>query len=849
MKVLDKVETLFAEHVAHDMHNMITAYNGQEMFFGGFISPDKKIYELTLLSKGNRRMVPVVFDEAIKYDVIIHNHPDGILEPSDNDLEIASGTGNYGVGFYIVDNTLDSVNVIVAYKPKAEIYPLDVDKVSQYFSEDGDIAAVYPEYELRQSQVTMVQGVVKAYNENAVYVCEAGTGTGKSIAYLIPSYKWICENKEKVVISTNTINLQEQLISKDIPLLERIVKKKVNYALVKGRNNYLCMRKLKNLTYDKMTDTVTDHHDTLTYSSLTETEREQIEGILEWGKITQTGDKSELPFIPVYTLWDLFSSEVDTCLKSRCKYNSECLYQKARRKIFTSELLVVNHHILCADMAIKLQAGNFTSAAFLPVYNRLIVDEAHNLEDVATSYFGKKASRSTVMRNLNLISKYASRSVKVTGGILKRIAERCFDNKNVTPLCKHKLNEAILSLKHERESLESMYEEAYDSLYAYIIKNSDNNEYEKKIRFKGNYSEDADWIREYRTPVSSLVSLIHTLSARYSSILKLLENEKEISREDMFDDLFEFQAYIERLRNCADVYSETIEGDDDGRIKWLKGKRTRKNQIYIESNISPINVAEDIKESMLLNMQTVIFTSATLADDTGFEYLKERLGINLLVHKQIQEDLLPSSFDYKRNCIFFIPSGLPDPADEGFMHAVSQYVHEAAQSFNGRTFVLFTSYVQLIKVKEEISTALMDIGIEVLAQGDEPRSRMLERFRSSGNYVLLGTNSFWEGVDVKGKQLSCLIIVKLPFKVPTEPVHEARSEYLESIGRNSFFEFSLPYAIIKYKQGFGRLIRSSEDRGVFITLDRRLITKNYGRRFIKALPELSQHEGNDIPVL
>jgi len=825
LRKMKKITDLFTEKTVTALRESIAVYEGNEIFCGCLVNEQLQIYDYTVLGRGNMQAVPVAFQQAGNYNVLLHNHPSGVLKPSAADVEIAGALGNYGIGFYIVNNSVTDVNQVLPYSPPEEITPLDNQTIRSVFKNGGSLAQNADSFEERESQITMAEETAGAFNSNLVFLCEAATGTGKSLAYLVPALKWTALNKEKVIVSTNTINLQEQLAGKDIPLAIKAAGVKIKWTVVKGRSNYLCLRKFK--------DAAARLPEIRKESGLND---EVLSIFNKWLAHTRTGDKMELGFVPDYTLWESICSGPDTCLRSKCPQQKNCFYQRVRRNSFNADLIVVNHHILCADLAIKKEMGNFNSYALLPAFSRLIIDEAHNIEDVATSYFGKKASSSAVSRCLSLISGSAAGRKNKPAGALGII------RKKLHALCKDEifLKRTAALLKKFKELKKEYFRKAnavYTALYFYISAGKgDESEKKIKLRFKSGFARNSEWQTGYKEQLQSLVELMEKMKSKLAQFIKTVK--EQISDDQLNHCLFDLSAYVRRLSALSEVYYQSMAALQDNEIKWVEG-RAGKQYYFFAANIAPLFIGKELKETVYDNLQTVVLTSATISDAAGFAYFKERSGLTLLETGRLRAKSLPYNFNYKKNCVLNFPQELPPVKDYEFIYRAADKIREAVSVFQGRIVVLCTSYRQLNILQQELENDLAQQGVTLLVQGSEPRNALIEKMRSSSHNVLLGVSSFWEGIDIRGENLSCLIMIKLPFAVPTEPLYEARVEKMIQEGRNAFFEYSVPLAVIKFKQGFGRLIRSDNDKGLFLVLDKRLLTKAYGQAFLKALPDIA----------
>ena len=796
----------------------IAAYEGQEVLIGGLVDEEGKVYKTEVLSRGNEVATPVVYEQARKYDVVIHNHPSGVLKPSNADLNVAAILGDHGVGFYIVDNEYRQVNIVIPTSKKEKKTLIEKD-ILAFFSLQKEQKEKLEE---RQSQKKMVQGIIQALNQDKIYVCEAPTGTGKSLAYLVPAFHWIKENKEKVVVSTNTINLQEQLIQKDIPEVEKKLGFSVTYTLVKGRGNYLCRRKFAHFKSYQIEN----------FSELVESKysEQQVDELIEWGNKTLTGDKSELSFIPNSSLWDQLASEVDTCRRSKCPAIEHCFYQKARRKIFSADLIIVNHHMLCADVALKRDVGKYDTQVLLPAYNRLIIDEAHNIEEVATSYFSQSASRFAIDRNLNLMAKTNKTKEELIGGVVFAIYQQNLKN----PQLKKLIKEFPGVIKKLQKQLNHIFEE----IFVYLEKIAHSEFQEKKIRFKTSFLKNDQWIKGFKQPIDNLILRLEEIKKKIKDVEKLFNPKPKSIDKQLEQSLHELSVYRNRIENILEVCQESLKLNGKGKIHWVNVSKNKWNKIHFSTNVSPLYVSNELYEALFKPVSTVILTSATLTDSQGFDFFLHSVGLNQINNEKRIVESLPYNFNYKKNCTFMVPRDFPLPHFSTFNEAVADFIKKITIFSEGKTLVLFTSYSQLLNVTRRIRDDLENKNYTLLVQGDAPRTQLIEQFKTRPKHILCGVNSFWEGIDIKGDALTSLVMVKIPFVVPTEPIHEARIEELDKQGQNSFVEYMIPQAVIRFKQGFGRLIRGKKDKGVFIVLDRRILVKPYGQFFIESLPEM-----------
>ena len=641
------------------------------------------------------------------------------------------------------------------------------------FSPGGIISEHLSGYEFRQEQLHMANAVARAFAASEHLIVEAGTGVGKSFAYLIPAVSLALKTDQTVVISTNTISLQEQLVTKDIPFLESVLPRDFKAVLAKGRRNYLSRRRLESLLiYERaLFDTME--------------EVDQVKDIIAWVETTEDGSRADLPIQPMSQVWDKVASDRDNCLGRKCPTYDVCFYFKARNEMHEADILVVNHHLLFSDLAIR---QNDPSVGILPDYDYLIIDEAHHLEATATHHTSLEISNTKVKWFLDSLHNQRNES-----GTATRF--------NSTDL--------IDAVEQAREQANLFFE----TVAAYFT-GTDGYTATKRID---------------ENSVSEVFAKGNVLDTPLSHIEKTLKQLHDGATTD--DDEQELASYYNQCKRLRSELDMMILQPDSDYIYWIETSRWgRTSRILL--NATPINVSQMLRENLFDAKESVVMTSATLATNRNFDYFKKRIGIN-----ECRELLVHSPFDFKEQVKIHIPRSMPDPNSTEFIPAAVREIKHYLKLTHGKAFVLFTSYKMMDEVYEEVAPYLAEIGIDVFKQGGElSRTDMLQAFREDTNSVLFGTSSFWEGVDVRGEALSNVVITKLPFEVPTHPVMEARVKQIKERGGNEFLEFSLPEAILRLKQGFGRLIRTQTDQGIVVILDSRIRTRSYGKLFLDSLP-------------
>jgi len=814
---------LFTEAAIGVIRSEIEGASGNEVFFLGNTDEGRIVIKVIPLARGNAEAVPAITQLARPGDVVIHNHPSGPLDPSTADLSIASTIGRAGVGFYIVNNAVTQVYEVVSAFEHEQLKPLDIEKLCAILMPGGPIAGKLKKYEHREQQIEMLRTVARGFNENGIIPIEAGTGTGKTFAYMIPAIFWAVDNKERVVVSTNTINLQEQLIKKDIPTLLSALNLECKAVLVKGRGNYVCRRKLAMLE---------NEFDLLT----TPDEREMLLTIREWAKKSRDGTRSDLNFIPKAEIWEKVNSESDTCVHARCDYFSNCFVNRARREAASANLLIVNHHLLFADLSVRSAADNYAEMAVLPGYRRIILDEAHNVEDSATSYFGARVTRIGLLRLLRRV--HYRRKGGDEGGLITVLKGKLLRADGIGD----EVDEIILDIQNDiipmKSELDYRVGEAFDAIHEFTASQSEWSNGEVKLRVEPDIEHNLHWKENCLPPVNNLLSDLRAFMSRVGSIVKRLEQiSRKMENETAFiDERIELKAVCNRLDLTVGNIEKALFDDSEDRIRWIEANlRSRWNVVRLYS--VPLEVGKVLAEQVYSKFPTVILTSATLTVEGRFEFVAGRIGLDAADGDRIDYLALPSPFDFGSQAILGIPTDIPVVNDQGYRESLIQSIFKCLTISQGRAFILFTSFSMLDTVYSKLAPELEKLmGINTLKQGDDNRTTLLERFRRDTTSVLFATLSFWEGVDVEGESLECIVLVKLPFKVPDDPVIQARAENIERRGGNAFTEYSVPLAAIKLKQGFGRLIRNRTDHGAVLILDKRIVEKFYGRTFLNSLP-------------
>jgi ATP-dependent DNA helicase DinG len=636
-------------------------------------------------------------------------------------------------------------------------------------------------------------------------------------------------HKERTLLSTHTITLQEQLVEKDIPQLLKALGLTLKVELVKGMGNYACLRKIE----DSQNDLLLMDYD----------EKAEFIKIEAWAQNTTEGSKSTLSFVPTHAGWDRVSAESDTCSATKCPFYENCFFFKARRRAEDAQLLIGNHHLLFADLSIRAETENYDETAILPTYSHVVIDEAHHIEDVATEFFGARTSKLALFR---LLKRLMAEKQGMAVGKVPQLREKIIILSNSVP--KEEISSILMRLSTDipglAQDLHAHITTVFD-LFCDFVDSLESTTDEltpgdSKLRMYPNHYETPFWKNKVVPAASALIlsgkKLIQSLAALESDC-KDVENERFQDQCKLLRaDIVSFSGKIADHISLIDQM--VLSMPPKGRVRWIEINNLRSG-INVGLVSAPLDVSTDLAESLFSKFNAITLCSATLTTNRHFDFIRSRLGITkeLLPEKKITENIYEAPFNYPLQSMLAIPTNLPAPTHGNFLGAAVEQIWRAIEISRGGCFVLFTSYSMMQKCHEMLFDRLVNNRYALFKQGDANRQHLLKEFKNATRGVLFGTDSFWEGVDVSGEALRCVIIAKLPFRVPTEPIIQARAEAIEQRGGDPFMEYTLPSAIVKFKQGFGRLIRNRRDRGCILCLDSRLISKNYGKMFLSSLPD------------
>ena len=717
---------------------------------------------------------------------------------------------------------------------------LDAQKLLKLIQTDGLLSKTLKGFESRDPQQRMMSDIIQAFNKSHIALIEAGTGTGKSIAYLVPALIWAVKRQERTVISTHTIALQEQLVHKDIPRLIQALNIPIKAVLLKGMNNYICLRKLDENKSEASFFPSEDSH--------------EIHQIEEWTRTVKNGSRSDLPFRVSANTWEKVGADSDACSYNSCPYFNQCYYFKVREQAEEAQILVVNHSLLMADLIKRNDNDIYDATAVIPLYKNVIIDEAHHLEDVATEFLADDLSKTEVLRLLNKLT--SEKQGKAIGklSLLKEQIHMLFKQSTpheLTPI----VNQLSMDLPAYKRGIQEQSSHLFDLFgdFLDVINPSINETWgekpipEQKLRLLKEHFDHPHWKSALVPQAEKLITLLKT----YLQELQNLELKLSLFQHDKFQeqtkstrlDIRSLVLKLQEQKSCLLQFITPL--TDPNHVRWIEehhGNQSTNVKIFD----AQLDISKMLVEILFSKFPTIVLCSATLTTNQSFEFMKKRLGLvpKLLEERILTENIYESPFNYPKQALLVIPNDIPDPSHPNFISVANEKILEAIQASQGQAFVLFTSYAMLEQSYAALKERLESARYPLFKQGEAQRHQLLRQFVETKRSVLFGTSSFWEGIDVAGDALRCVIMVKLPFKVPSEPIVAARTEFIQQNGGNPFIDYSVPNAIVKFKQGFGRLIRNRWDRGCIVCLDTRLINKPYGQLFLNSLPACQRFFGS-----
>lgn len=773
---------------ADELRAAIRGAGGVEVFAIGDVDAGH-VVAITVTCRGREDRVTALIDRPRPGQVVIHNHPSGDLRPSDADLQLASMYGEDGVGVVIVDSDVRRDNwVVEPWLPERHVVD---DEALVAFFEEG-LPRALDGWEARPQQIQMAREVARCLDEQRPLMCEAGTGTGKSLAYLVPAALWALANESKVVVSTFTKSLQGQLVASDLPLLAA-GGIEVKTAVLQGRNNYLCKRRLELAVGDaERVDAGPD-------------EAAELQALVDWSEHTTVGSRSDIGFQVHPDLWERVLSDSDLTMGVRCPHYAGCHYYRARREAAAAHVIVVNHALLLTDLALRAENGR----GFLPRYDRVIIDEGHHLEDAATGVSSVRLSERAVARAVSGLRDTQRRR----GALSRLVASFPEEGDQLAAECS--------ALDQRLEVLGTSVAHGLELVAERLITDG------SPVRVTEAVEQGEDWsmgvvpaVRHIAQALSDSLELLDKITTRFAGPLP----------EDRAQPILDVRRGQRKLTGHLTIATGFLDPDPD-HCRWVEKMRLRGRLGRMAALCrAPVHVAPVLKHVLWSPIEGTAATSATLTVSGTFAHWARRVGLRAA---DADEVVFASPFDHERQAVLGLPKDLPTPDDPRFLELTGQVIVEAVALSDGGAFVLCTSYAA---VRAYAETLRREGGRRILAQGELGREVLLRRFREDPRSVLVGTDSFWEGVSVRGDGLRLVVIPRVPFRVPTEPLMEARHERVKEDGGDPFRHFALPEAVLRLRQGYGRLIRSHSDRGVVLLLDRRLHERQYGRIILRSLP-------------
>jgi ATP-dependent DNA helicase DinG len=797
---------------------------GREVCFVGALDAEGDVATVRVAARGDSTSVLALPGFARKGELLIHNHPSGRLDPSDADLNVAAQMHDNGVGFAIVNNDATELYVVVEVPEAPRAQPLDLAAIDEDLGPGGPVARRHPGFEDRDSQRRMARTIAQCYNDGGTALIEAGTGVGKSLGYLIPALRWAALNGERTIVSTNTINLQEQLVGKDLPFLKQALDDQpVRFAMLKGWSNYVCLQRLGQARQGSAT-LFEDAH------------AAELERLSEWAERTADGSRADLATPPRPEVWDEVAAEPDLCPRMKCPHFDACFLFTARRAAANADVIVVNHALLMADLAVRRASQNWTDAAVLPAFTRLVVDEGHHLEDAALERLGASVSRRAMDRLFARLERKGRGLLPTLYQKQEALLQAARQGDALLDASQVLITRQLIpDVQAGRERAAALF----DILGALVAEAN-----VPQLRLTDDFAKSPAWGRGLEKGLADVLAILASLTEGLETLKRRLQSDT--AREEQLGPVLgEIRAAVRRLEGAGDALKRALKPDREAGalVRWLE-VRGRAGEGNVVASAVPLDLESLLRDDLFGRLTTTVVTSATLTAGNRFDFTRGRLGLAAMEPPPVEAQL-PSPFDYAGQSLLVVPTDLPAPNTDGAAHRdrVLGIIGELVAASDGGCFALFTSHRELRAAAEALRAERLDRRWPLLVHGEASRGELLARFKASGDAILLGTSSFWEGVDVPGRALRALLIAKLPFRVPTEPITAAQCERIEAAGGDPFKEYMLPHAALALTQGFGRLIRSATDRGVVVIADPRVATKAYGRGLLAGLPPATRRIG------
>lgn len=798
-------------HCSQQLRDWIAAAGGVEIFAIGQTDADLVVVALAQHATGNHGAVNAFPERARPGEVLIHNHPSGQLLPSDADLAIAGRAGAAGAGFYIIDNDASAVNAVVLPWRHEHPVPVPADYAEAVFAANGLLAQKLDNFEARPGQLQFAAEAADTLSSGGLAILEAGTGIGKSYAYLAPALKLAQDNDATVVVSTATLALQSQLIDKDVPALERALGQPIRAVVLKGRSNYVSIRR----AYEALRSP---------RQLFPDVDAAAFAALERWLERTNSGERSELGDQIGDDLWELAQSESDNCLRARCPNFNQCHYFNSRRRAASAHLAIVNHALLAADLAIRVEAQlGYNETVLLPPFRHLVVDEAHALEGYARSQFGARLSELAAVRTLGDLARRKGKA-----GALQRLKNRLLDRavvfeRSQITAWSEQIDVAIQQVEALREPTAAWFALLTD--------------WHEAQAGDGTIRTPAPG-EAFAAIADSGCKLADAYVVAADAVTGIFGDAAEDLPPEVYGVWSEVRSRGRRLERYASALRAVLTNRSRNEVAWLE-RAGRQRRLVLE--IAPVDVGRLLNEGLWSRLRAVVLTSATLAaGKQDFSLLKRGLGLQLSRPKERQ---IPSPFPYDELVVLNLVQGLPSDGGPRFS-AWAEAAAALAQASDGSALVLCTSNAAVKALAKALRSDARTAKYKIFAQGEAPVAQLAERFRRDLSSILVGTAAFWEGFDAAGETLRHVIVTKLPFAVPNHPLEQARQDWVREQGGDPFRDLSLPEAVTRFRQGFGRLVRSASDWGAVSILDGRIEAKGYGKKFLAALPAAQVRRGS-----